>query len=166
MVGCLTQAFSTELASASMLANAALGAIQASAHLDQKKGRLSVVNLMCIRSLDVAELIPVFENAILDNWNASEVAEIETFLDTSAGKKFARIAVLRSVERAGGEPHEKKPELTRAEAAALRKFSATEAGNRLTMRNRFDRLKSGEEIKAKVIEMIGTCGAVPMYPWN
>ncbi|MES2946369.1 MAG: hypothetical protein V4772_26165, partial [Pseudomonadota bacterium] len=90
---CLSHACATELASASMLARAALNAVQASAHLDQKKGRLTFSNLMCIRSLDVAELIPVFENAILDNWSTAEVTAIENFLETGAGKKYAQIVI-------------------------------------------------------------------------
>ena len=153
-----TQASAEPLASASMLAKATLLGIQSAVRQGHQSGKIPISSLSCIESLDSAALVPVFEAAANENWSVAEIADIEKFLQTDIGRKYVKASNAQAARDNGDSQSERIPSFTNAEGVQIERFKKTPAGQQLMVRTEFASEKSRQEIRAKTLELLQTCG--------
>jgi hypothetical protein len=151
----------TPTASATLLARSTLIGVQAAMREARAGSKIGADAATCVQALQPTALVPVFESAVKDNWNAADIDAIEAFLATPSGRKYTERSVVQARLDAGEPLTAPMPEYTEEELAALDRFRKTPAGAQLVSHSEFANERSRKAIQARLLDLLTGCRAVP-----
>lgn len=113
--------------------------------------------LECARTLDERPLADVFQALLSADMSTTEIAELDRFFSSTAGKKYERMGQLGIYAARGKSMSEPKPEFSTAEYSQLEAFSKTSAGKKYIYDRWLEKPQVQSALQEKLLGMLREC---------
>ena len=147
-----------ETTAAVMLSKSALIGMQLSVQAGLREGKVSEQVARCVQSLEDATLRQAFNSAIEESWGASEIRDIDAFLNSPLGRKFAKYSILNVYVYAKASAPEEIPVFTESERAQLGAISQTDWGRKILIQREFEKPSAREKVNSGMLMLLRSCG--------
>jgi hypothetical protein len=124
----------------------------------RSEGKINDVQSDCLKQTKSAEFQPVMEKIANAQLTAAEMQEAIRFFESSAGKKYLQMSVVKNAEMVGVKSAAEMPDFTREEYDAANEFGTTKLYQKLVNESLMSRSAVARPLlQATTMEIIQRC---------
>ena len=151
--------FRSPSATAMMLSESSLSALQVEMRKALKEGKVSADIVECVGQLPASSFAGTFQELLREILDPEELRVADAFWSSTAGKKYARHGQLRFYTQLGVSLPEAIPQFSERELREVETYGGTSAGEKLMFEKALENPFAVRTILARRVALLATCDA-------